>query len=111
MAASLTAFLECGMQKKAKDETPEIFLGEWLKLFGTGPTQAAKIARCTQSYISNISAGRKTSIDAVYLLRLSEHFKVTINDFFKRPPSQSQTAAFAELSPEAREAILARRAG
>lgn len=97
------------MGKEPADDVPEIFLGEWLELFGVGPTEAGEIAGCTQSYISNMSAGRRPNINVLYLLRLSEHFKIKINDFYRRPPSATQLAPFADISPEAREAVLARR--
>lgn len=94
------------MGKRTPVEPQEIYLGAWLKLKGIGPTEAAKIAGCTQSYISNISRGEKDNVNALYLLRLSEHMGITVNDLFRKPPSEAQIAALSEFSPEARESLL-----
>lgn len=99
--------IDLGMQKKPQDPIPEIYLGDWLDHFNIGPTEAAKIAGCSQSYISNISRGAKKNVNALYLLRLSEHLGVNVNDFFRRLPSQAQLSALTDLSPKAQAALLA----
>jgi transcriptional regulator with XRE-family HTH domain len=99
--------LQCDMAKRSNTDAREIFLGDWLAHFEIGPTEAAKIAGCTQSYISNISRGARTNINALYLLKLSEHLEVNINDFFRPLPSQAQIAPLKGLSPKAQAAILA----
>lgn len=101
--------LHSTMAKKSVDEVPEIYLGEWLKHFGIGPTEAAKIAGCSQSYISNIIAGRKPNINALYLLKLSDHMEVNVNDFFRPLPSQSQLKTLGQLSSKGQAAILTRQ--
>jgi plasmid maintenance system antidote protein VapI len=98
--------LKLGMAKHGKSEVRPIFLGDWLEHFNVGPTEAAKIAGCDQSYISNIVAGRKKNINALYLLKLSEHFDLNINDFFRPLPPQSQITALQGLSSKAQAAIL-----
>lgn len=102
----IKGLLKCRMAKRNAPEPEEIFLGEWLDRAGIGPTEAAKIAGCSQSYISNISSGARTNINALFLLKLSNHLNITINDFFRRPPSESQIASLKALSPEAQEALL-----
>lgn len=99
--------LQCGMAKRSDTEAREIFLGDWLAHFEIGPTEAAKIAGCTQSYISNISRGARTNINALYLLRLSEFLEININDFFRPLPSKAQIEPLKGLSPKAQAAILA----
>lgn len=94
------------MAKSDPIEPREIFLGDWLEHFGIGATEAAKIAGCTQSYISNIKRGARQNINALYLLRLSEHMELNINDFFRPLPSQSQLVALSKLSPKAQAALL-----
>jgi hypothetical protein len=79
------------MAKHKNIEPREIFLGDWLKAWGIGPTEAAKIAGCTQSYISNISRGVRPNVNALFLLRLSEHMRVNVNDFFRRPSRSEKT--------------------
>jgi hypothetical protein len=98
--------LELGMGKHGKPEVRTIFLGDWLEHFQVGPSKAAEIAGCDQSYISNIIAGRKNNINVLYLLRLSEHFDLNINDFFRPLPHPSQIAALQGLSSKAQAAIL-----
>jgi hypothetical protein len=98
--------IEWGMGKKAELVTPAIHLGNWLEFFEVGATDAAKIAGCSQPYISNIIAGRKTNINSLYLFRLSEHLGVNINDFYRPLPTRSQLSGFNDLSGRARTAIL-----
>ena len=102
-------FLQCGMGKRTKPEPREIFLGDWLAHFEIGPSEAAEIAGCTQSYISNISRGVRPNVNALYLLKLSEHLDININDFFRPLPNQSHLAAMEKLSPKAQAALLGRR--
>lgn len=101
-------FVNCGMAKRREIEPREIYLGDWLKEWNIGPSEAAKIAGCTQGYISNISRGARPNVNAVYLLNLSEHMGVNVNDFFRPLPSQSQLAPLKNLSPKAQAAILGR---
>jgi len=104
----INGLLQCDMAKRTKLEPREIFLGVWLKEWNIGPTEAARIAGCTQSYISNISAGARSNVNALYLLRLSEHIGVNINDFFRPLPSKSQLDPLKNLSPKAQAAVLGR---
>lgn len=97
------------MAKRNPPPPREIFLGEWLKLWDIGPTEAAKIAGCSQSYISNISSGARPNVNALFLLRLSEHFEVSINDFFRKPPTEAQIASIQSLSPKAQDSLLRSR--
>ena len=74
------------MAKRSNTDAREIFLGDWLEHFEIGPTEAAKIAGCSQSYISNISRGARTNINALYLLKLSEYLEVNINGTVRKIP-------------------------
>lgn len=109
MSLPVNGFLQCDMAKTRKTEPLEIFLGQWLKLAGIGPSEAAQIAGCTQSYISNISGGARTNVNALYLLKLSVKLGITVNDFFRKPPSDAQIAVISELSPEAQDMLLRTR--
>lgn len=97
------------MAKRPPKRDENIYLGDWLTFFDVGTTEAAKIAGCGQSYISNIARGRKSHINVLYLLRLSNHLGVTINDFYAPPPDQSHLDALKNLSPKAQATILARQ--
>lgn len=97
------------MSKHAPAFSADIYLGDWLDFFDIGPTEAAKIAGCSQSYISNIKRGAKTNVNALYLLRLSEHMGVNVNDFFRPLPSKAHLASLKSLSPKAQATVLARQ--
>jgi len=92
-----------------ENDEPQIFLGAWLELFDLKVTEAAKIAGCSQGYLSNIIANRRTSINIKFLLKLSDHMGVNINDFYRRLPNRSQLSTLKNLSPKAQAAILARQ--
>ena len=96
------------MGKKAGDEPPKIYLGEWLAEFEIENGQAAEWAGCDQSYISNIAANRKPNVNVLILLRLSEKMGVTVNDFYRPLPNRSQLSALKNLSAKAQATLLAR---
>jgi hypothetical protein len=98
--------LKCDMAKAKKEAPLEIFLGQWLDFFEVDVGEAAKIAGCTQGYISNIIANRKTNINVLYLFKISTSLGVTINDFYRPLPRKAELDAFKELSPKAQAAIL-----
>lgn len=101
--------VQWAMNKANDDDTPEIHLGPWLDLFEVTVGEAAEIAGCGQSYISNIIANRKANINVLYLLKLSESMGVTVNDFYRPLPSKSQLSALKSLSPQAQATLLARQ--
>lgn len=107
--ASKVTTLNCDMGKPAEEDVPEIHLGDWLSFFEMGASEAAEIAGCTQGYISNIVGGRKPNINVLYLLKLSEHLGVTINDFYRPLPNRTTLNALKNLSPKAQAAILDRQ--
>lgn len=109
MPPEIDGLLKSRMGKRKLSEAREIFLGDWLDLFNIKVGEAAEIAGCDQSYISNIISGRKTNINVLYLLRIAEHMDVNVNDFYRRLPSQAQIESMQRLSPKARAAILAQR--
>lgn len=98
--------IEWPMAKHEIGEQPEIFLGQWLEFFEMDVTEAADIAGCTQGYISNIIANRKSNVNVLYLLRISEALSVNVNDFYRPLPRKSELRALKELSPKAQAAIL-----
>lgn len=109
IALPIRDLLQCDMKKHTGGQELEIHLGDWLAFFDLGPSEAAKIAGCTQGYISNIVRGEKTNINVLYLLKLSEHLEVNINDFYRPLPSKTQLDALKKLSPRAQATILARK--
>lgn len=98
--------LKCDMAKAKKEPPLRIFLGQWLDFFEMDVGEAAKVAGCSQGYVSNIIANRKTNINVLYLLNISNKLGVTINDFYRPLPRKAELDAFKELSPKAQAAIL-----
>jgi hypothetical protein len=109
ITAPVEASLQCRMTALDDDEAPEIYLADWLELFEVQVIEAAKIAGCGQSYISNIMANRKPNVNVLFLLRLSEHLGITVNDFYRPLPNRSQLTALKNLSPKAQATLLARQ--
>lgn len=100
----INGLVKCGMGKTKPAEPPEIFLGQWLDYWESGPTEAAEIAGCTQGYISNISRGRRPNVNYVFLWRIATHFGITVDDFFQPAPK----ALNAKLSRKARSSVRER---
>lgn len=109
ISSPIKASLQCDMTALHDEEAPEIYLGDWLELFEVQVGEAAEIAGCGQSYISNIIANRKSNINVLFLLRLSEKLGVTINDFYRPLPNRSQLTTLKNLSPKAQATLLARQ--
>lgn len=105
----IKAFLNYGMAKAPKAAPRDLHLGPWLALFGATETQAGEAAGCGQSYIANLINGRKKNPSALILLRISEWLGVTVNDLYQPPPTRSEIAPMAKLSPKARDSILDRQ--
>jgi hypothetical protein len=105
----ISGLIQWAMKKTDDEDAPEIYLGAWLDLFEVPVGEAAEIAGCGQSYISNIIANRKANVNVLYLLRLSESMGVTVNDFYRPLPSKSQLSALKSLSPQAQATLLARQ--
>jgi plasmid maintenance system antidote protein VapI len=109
IASHINELIQCDMEKNTSDEAPPIYLGGWLELFEMKVGEAAEVAGCDQSYISNIIANREPNVNVLYLLRLSDELGITINDFYRPLPNRSQIAALKNLSPKAQATLLARQ--
>lgn len=108
ISTPIVPFINYDMANGTSGELSKIYLGDWLEAFQLDNGAAAKAAGCDQSYISNIVAGRKTNINVLILLRLSEAMGVTVNDFYRPLPNKSQLATLNALSPKAQAALLER---
>lgn len=97
------------MGKTDDDIEYELYLGDWLDTLGMPVGEAAEVAKCDQSYISNMKGKRKANPSALILLRISIALGITVNDFYQKPPTVSETAAFDRLSPKAQQTILRSR--
>lgn len=108
MAIGSNGLLNCPMGKKSKPKLFQIYLGEWLEFLDLDVGEAAKIAGCDQSYISNIKRGTKSHVNVLYLLALTEDQGITVNDLYRKPPTKLQQAHLQEYSPQAQALILGR---
>jgi transcriptional regulator with XRE-family HTH domain len=80
-----------------------LFVGEWVAgyLAKTKLQQEdlAESIGITDGYLSELMSGKKKNPSAHVLRALSEELGITINDFYKKPPSQSQMDRLKNLSP------------
>lgn len=113
ISLGINGLLKCDMGKKRQKPAtglevvpPEIFLLRWLAFEGIGVTQAADKIGVSQSYVSNIGAGRRPTVNIVYLLALSDLLEITINDFYRPPPSEAETFGLQGYSARAQATIL-----
>lgn len=84
-----------------------IFLGEWIDAIpGRTRKGAAGAAGIKESYISNLSSGRKANPSSLVMLAVSEYLGITVNDLYQPPPSKTALKELATLSPSAREALM-----
>jgi transcriptional regulator with XRE-family HTH domain len=84
-----------------------LHVGEWVAQSGRQQEDIAKAAGITDAYLSELISGKKKNPSAHVLRALSEELGITINDFYRKPPSQTQLNRLKNLSP-AEAAILSR---
>lgn len=96
------------MKRKKPRSARRIYLTEWLEFFDVGQEEAGKAAGCSQGYLSNIGAQRKTDVNVLILLPLSEYLGITVNDLYRPPPSAAALDSLTNLSSGARETIVNR---
>lgn len=96
------------MGKKGKPIPRDLYLGEWMEFFDVGPVELSKAAHCSSSYVSNIKGERRADVNVLFLLPISEHLGVSVNDLYTRPPSKVQIAEFQPYSKVAQASILER---
>lgn len=88
-----------------------LHVGEWVAQFmaqsGRQQEDIADATGITDAYLSELMSGKKKNPSAHVLRALSEELGITINDFYRKPPSQSQLDRLKNLSPSD-AAILSR---
>jgi len=93
--------------RRARRQFRELHIGEWIVRLGREQREIARAAGITEAYLSNLIAARKKNPGADILLRLSEAMGLTVNDLYRRPPSEGAFEAISGLEP-AQAATLAR---
>lgn len=80
-----------------------LFVGEWVARFlvqtGRQQEDIAEAVGITDAYLSELMSGKKKNPSAHVLRALSEELGITINDFYRKPPSQAQLDRLKNLSP------------
>src|SRR5215831_2175004 len=84
-----------------------LYVGEWIAQAGRKQTELAQAIGITDAYLSDLISGRKKNPSAHVLRALSEELGITINDFYRKPPSRMQMERLKNLSP-AEAALLTR---
>lgn len=80
-----------------------LFVGEWVAQFisqsGRQQEDIADAVGITDAYLSELMSGKKKNPSAHVLLALSEELGITINDFYRKPPTAAQMDKLKNLSP------------
>lgn len=97
------------MAKAADRAYRPIFIDEWLEITGHSRAEAAEAADVDVSYIANMQGKRRQNPSAYVMLAISELLGVTVNDLFRRPPSDAALNILTGFSPGAQQILLARR--
>ena len=84
-----------------------LFVGEWIAQSGRRPTEIAAAVDITDAYLSELISGKKKNPAAHVLRAISEVLGITVNDLYRKPPTQGQIDRLKSLSP-AEAAILSR---
>lgn len=74
-------------------------MGEWVAQSGRKQEDIARTVGITDAYLSELISGKKKNPSAHVLMALSEELGITINDFYRKPPSQMQLDRLKNLSP------------
>lgn len=84
-----------------------LYIGEWVAQDRRQQEEIADKADITDAYLSELMSGRKKNPSAHILRALSEVLGITINDFYRKPPSAREMDRLRNISP-ADAATLAR---
>lgn len=80
-----------------------LYVGEWVAgyLSKTGLQQEdlAEAVGISDGYLSELMSAKKKNPSTHVLRAISEQLGITINDFYKKPPSQAQLDRLKNLSP------------
>lgn len=97
--------LKCGMGKLPKRQYKPLFVGDWIDATGHQQNVVAKAAGVSQSYISNLSGGRRSNPSAFVLKAIADQIGVAMDDFYMAPPAQTDMVRLRQISARARESL------
>lgn len=84
---------------RKKPQFRKLFIGEWLNRLGKKPVEAANAIGVTEPYMSEIISGKKKNPGHAILFDLSEWLGISMNDFYRQPPSRAAVEAVENLNP------------
>lgn len=73
-------------------------MGQWIAQSGRQQEDIADSAGITDAYLSELISGKKKNPSAHVLRALSEELKITVNDFYRKPPTAGQLERLRNLS-------------
>jgi transcriptional regulator with XRE-family HTH domain len=76
-----------------------LHVGEWVAQSGRQQEDIADSVGITDAYLSELMSGKKKNPSAHVLRAISEELGITINDFYRKPPTQAQRDRLRNLSP------------
>ncbi len=88
-----------------------LYVGEWIDVLAV-QHEVVRATNISQSYIANMSGGRKVNPSAAYLRRIAKFLGITVDDMYISPPGPgAQISALKDLSPAARAALMLKITG
>lgn len=87
-----------------------LFVGEWIE--ATGHTQKAvkDATGLSQGYLANLSGGARRNPSAAVLRLIAGVIGVRADDFYLKPPKETDAAGLRRISADARESLHQARA-
>lgn len=76
-----------------------LYVGEWVAQSRRQQEEIAEAAGITDAYLSELMSGKKKNPSAHVLRSLSDVLGITINDFYRKPPTSAQLDRLKNLSP------------
>lgn len=89
-----------GMARSPRPQYRPLFIGPWIIRLGRKPSEIAKAVGVGESYLSLLISGDKKNPSGALLLAISEELGISVNDLYRRPPSQEVTDAVTTLRPD-----------
>lgn len=82
---------------------PKLFrplhVGEWVAQSGRQQEDIADASGIGNAYLSELISGKKKNPSVHVLRSLAEELGITINDFYRKPPTGAQRERLKNLSP------------
>lgn len=90
-------------------EWEPLYVGDWIEACGFDQKDVVKETGISQSYLSNMSGGRKNNPSAAILRKIAKFLGVTVDDFYQPAPSPQHLKTLRGLSEAAKLALVRSR--